>query len=76
MKRRHFLKTALASSLASSAAFQALALSKNNRYRKEIGIQLYTLRNELNADTVGTIKAVADAGYKQVEPYGLSLIHI
>ncbi len=70
MKRRHFLKTALASSLASSAAFQALALSKNNRYRKEIGIQLYTLRNELNGDTVGTIKAVADAGYKQVEPYG------
>jgi sugar phosphate isomerase/epimerase len=70
MKRRQFLKTALASTLASSAAFQALALSQNNRYRKEIGIQLYTLRNELKEDTIGTIKAVADAGYKQVEPYG------
>lgn len=70
MKRRHFLKTALASSLASSAAFQALALSKNNRYRKAIGLQLYTLRNELKEDTLGTIKAVADAGYAQVEPYG------
>ena len=70
MKRRHFLRTALASSLASSAAFQAMALGKNNRYRKEIGLQLYTLRNQIKEDTVGTLKAVADAGYKQVEPYG------
>lgn len=70
MKRRHFLKTALASSLASSAAFQALAIGKNNRYRKEIGIQLYTLRNQIAKDPVATLEAVAAAGYKQVEPYG------
>ncbi len=70
MLRRHFLKTALASSLASSAAFQAMALGKNNRYRKNIGIQLYTLRNQIAEDPVATLKAVADAGYKQVEPYG------
>lgn len=70
MKRRQFLRTALASTLASSAAFEALALSKNNRYRNDIGIQLYTLRNELKADLEGTLKSVADAGYKQVECYG------
>jgi len=70
MQRRKFLKTALASSLASSAAFQALALGKNNRYRKNIGIQLYTLRNQIAEDPVATLRAVADAGYKQVEPYG------
>lgn len=70
MKRRKFLKTALASSLATSATFQALALSKNNRYRKEIGIQLYTLRNELDADMRGTLESVAKAGYRQVEGYG------
>ena len=70
MLRRNFLKTALASSLASSAAFQAMALGKNNRYRKNIGIQLYTLRNQIAEDPVATLKAVADAGYKQVEPYG------
>ncbi len=69
MKRRHFIKTALASSLASSAALQALALSKNNRYRKQIGIQLYTLRNQISEDPAATIKAVAEAGYFQVEPY-------
>ncbi len=70
MLRRNFIKTAIASSLASSAAFQAMALGKNNRYRKNIGIQLYTLRNQIAKDPVATLKAVADAGYKQVESYG------
>lgn len=70
MQRRQFLKSVLFSSLASSAAFQALALGKDNRYRKEIGIQLYTLRNQLKADLNGTLKIVAQAGYKQVEPFG------
>ena len=41
-----------------------------DRYRSQIGIQLYTLRNQISADVKGTIQAVADAGYKQVEPYG------
>ncbi len=70
MQRRQFLKTALISSLASSTAFQALALGKDNRYRKEIGIQLYTLRNQLKVDLKGTLKIVAQSGYKQVEPFG------
>jgi len=48
----------------------AFALEKDNPYRKNIGIQLYTLRDQLKADTAGTIKAVAEAGYQQVEPYG------
>ena len=47
-----------------------MALDQDNRYRKEIGIQLYTLRNQINDDVEGTLKSVADAGYKQVEPYG------
>jgi sugar phosphate isomerase/epimerase len=34
---------------------------------KEIGLQLYTLRNQLAEDVSGTLKAVADAGYYQVE---------
>ncbi|MGI9243390.1 MAG: sugar phosphate isomerase/epimerase family protein [Verrucomicrobiales bacterium] len=66
MKRRAFLQTTLASSL----SLPAFALQEDNPYRKSIGIQLYTLRNQIKADTAGTIKAVAEAGYKQVEPYG------
>jgi hypothetical protein len=36
-------------------------------YLKTLGLQLYTLRNQLAEDIPGTIKAVADAGYYQVE---------
>jgi sugar phosphate isomerase/epimerase len=66
MNRRHFLKTTLASSL----TLPAFALEADNPYRKNIGLQLYTLRNEIKEDLAGTIKAVAEAGYRQVEPYG------
>lgn len=66
MNRRHFFRTALASSL----ALPAFALEADNPYRKNIGIQLYTLRNQIKEDLAGTIQAVAAAGYKQVEAYG------
>ena len=47
-----------------------LALAGDNVYRKNIGLQIYTLRDQLKADLEGTLKAVASAGYQQVEPYG------
>ena len=70
MNRRHFLRsaTALSVTLGSGGAFAALAA--DNTYRKNIGLQLYTLRNEIAKDTPGTIKAVVAAGYKQGEMYG------
>lgn len=71
MKRRTFLRSAAVSSLALTPASQVLAaLAPDNKYRKNIGIQLYTLRDALGKDAAGTLKAVAAAGYKQVEPYG------
>lgn len=66
MKRRYFLQGSLASAL----TIPAFALEADNPYRKNIGIQLYTLRNEIKADVAGTIAAVAKAGYQQVETYG------
>lgn len=36
----------------------------------EFGIQLYTLRNELEKDYIGTLKKVAKIGYKNVEIAG------
>ncbi len=66
MKRRHFLQ----SSLASFLSVPAFALEADNPYRKNIGIQLYTLRNQIKEDLAGTLKAVAAAGYRQVEAYG------
>jgi len=70
MQRRQFIASGTALTAALSQSRWLGALEADNKYRNEIGIQLYTLRNEINSDVVGTMKAVADAGYKQVEPYG------
>lgn len=71
MNRRHFLRTAAAvTPFALSGGSVFAALAADEVYRKNIGLQLYTLRNEIKADTAGTIKAVAAAGYKQGEMYG------
>ena len=38
---------------------------------KEIGLQLYTVRSEVNNEKLAsTIKTIAEAGYKNVELYG------
>ncbi|TWT98451.1 sugar phosphate isomerase/epimerase family protein [Stieleria varia] len=70
MKRRHFLGAGAVATLALAKPGFLYALDADNVYRKNIGIQLYTLRNQINADVKATLKAVADAGYRQVEPYG------
>lgn len=71
MKRRTFLRTTAVSSLVFGQTGGLLAaLAPDNVYRKNLGIQLYTLRDALGKDAAGTLKAVAAAGYKQVEPYG------
>ncbi len=63
-------RTLLQASLASTLSIPAFALEKGNPFRKNIGIQLYTLRNQIKADVKGILAAVAKAGYKQVEAYG------
>ncbi|WP_035603073.1 sugar phosphate isomerase/epimerase [Haloferula sp. BvORR071] len=71
MNRRSFLYSSAAGSLALAPSSRLMAaLAKDNSYRANIGIQLYTLRDALKADAAGTLKKVAEAGYKQVEPFG------
>lgn len=70
MDRRSFLLHSLSAAVLTSPAFSALAA--DNRYRQQIGLQLYTLRNPIAKDAKATLKAVAEAGYKQVEMYGFS----
>jgi sugar phosphate isomerase/epimerase len=70
MNRRTFIRTTSATALALTQVGSVFALETDNAYRKNIGIQLYTLRNELGKDAAGTLKQVAAAGYKQVELYG------
>ena len=70
VKRRQFLGAGAALTATVWTPRILFALDNDNAYRNAIGIQLYTLRNQIQSDVTGTIKAVADAGYKQVEPYG------
>ncbi len=72
MQRRTFLKTTGAASLAALCSRSAWALPADNQYLKTIGLQLYTLRNQLAQNIPNTLKAVADAGYYQVELMGVA----
>jgi sugar phosphate isomerase/epimerase len=68
MNRRHFLDKAAVPLLA--APFHAvLAQQVNQAYLPTIGLQLYTVRHQLAKDRRGTLKAIKDMGYVQVEPY-------
>ena len=78
-KRREFLKTAgafAAGSLivpfgCSPKKPQEAAVEKVATKSKDIGIQIYTLRNEIQNDGLEvTMEKVAAAGYKLVEPFG------
>lgn len=71
MNRRNFIRTTAATTVVFSQSSPLMAaLAADDTYRKNIGIQLYTLRDAISKDPVATLKQVAAAGYKQVEPYG------
>jgi sugar phosphate isomerase/epimerase len=67
--RRKFLQQA-------SLATTALLINKrgwfSNNDNKTIGLQLYTLRNEVSKDLKSTIARIAQVGYKNVETFGYS----
>src|SRR4029077_7782505 len=62
--RRAFVKTA-ASGLA--ASFLEIPSMNASPLDLPIGLQLYTVGDEMDIDPAGTLRAVAAAGYKQVE---------
>lgn len=71
MDRKHFIK------ISSSAAF-GMALTScgvggkttvNKGTIKNLGIQLYTLRDDLPKDPKGILKKISNFGYKEIESY-------
>ncbi len=62
LSRRTFLALA-------GAASVALALPAAPKKRLPIGIELYAVRDELQKDLLGTVRAVAKLGYEAVEFY-------
>ena len=56
----------------STADSASTAGSTSATSTKTVGLQLYTLRDLMAKDPVGTLKSVADIGYKEVESFGYS----
>ena len=69
MRRREFLHTTALGTLAISTQVPGPLFA--NPYGKPVGLQLYTLRDQLEKDVAGTIQQVAKVGYKDVEIYSL-----
>jgi sugar phosphate isomerase/epimerase len=64
--RRSFLKTAAAVGAAVPSALKPRTMNAKPM-NAPIGLQLYTVGKEMDADPFGTLKRVAAAGYKNVE---------
>jgi sugar phosphate isomerase/epimerase len=71
--RRDFLKkTAYVAAGASALPFVSYACSSTKKSSTmEIGVQIYSVRNELQADFEGTLQKIAAIGYDYIEAYGL-----
>ena len=61
--RRDFAKLS-AGALVATATSKLFAAGK-----KPIGVQLYTVRDQAEKDLPGTLKAIHEIGYQEVEPY-------
>ena len=68
INRRDFI---LQSTSMMSASLLALQGFKNISFAKyKMGLQLFTMREPLAKDVVGTIKKIASIGYEDCETYG------
>lgn len=67
--RRSFLKTSAAGALGLMALspFGCATGANNNKKSFGVGLQLYSIRDAIAADLTGSLKKVADLGYKYVE---------
>lgn len=68
LSRRSFLALAAATPLASLAPIEFHALAKSRRV--PVGIELYSVRDQMDKDLFTTVRAIAKMGYEVVEFYG------
>ena len=67
--RREFIRTASLLS-AGAMAMKAFPFNIPNPLEEMIGLQLYTLRDTVEKDTLDTLIKVSEIGYNSLEPYG------
>lgn len=66
MKRKDFLRT-------TSLAGITLLTNPTGFFKfdpSRVGVQLYTVRDQMMKDPMGTLKSIAEIGYKEIEPSG------
>jgi len=71
INRRDFIRGTAAGAATMLAGTDLARNLFANPYGKPIGLQLYTVRDELVKDVPGTLEKVAAIGYKEVEVYDL-----
>lgn len=69
INRRHFLRHTALGLTAIAACTHGPECLLANPLGLPIGLELYTVRNECEKDLVGTLKKVAEVGYKEVEMF-------
>jgi sugar phosphate isomerase/epimerase len=69
INRKQFIRQA-AGLAAGAFLFQESMAMHAARKRRAIGLQLYTVRNEIGKDAAGTLKKVAALGFTEVENFG------
>lgn len=67
--RRHFLKQA---GIVTAAAWANPTWAIPPAFNYKLGLQLYSLNNEMKQDAKGVLKQVASFGYREVETYGFN----
>jgi len=68
--RRKFIKSTALATVSTMIAPELLKASGNN---KEIGLQLYTIRDHISNDLPGTLKEIARIGYTWLEAAGYGM---
>lgn len=69
MKRRSFITGSTLAALAATAKVKGFAAFAGAKKLPALGIQLYMVKEDMEADTPGTLKKLAALGYTQLESY-------
>lgn len=68
--RRQFLKNTSLALAGTTLAADALPSSLFSPPVAHLGVQLWSIREDMNKDATGTVKALAKMGYREVEGFG------
>ncbi|MCK5764495.1 MAG: sugar phosphate isomerase/epimerase, partial [Bacteroidales bacterium] len=69
MKRRTFIRTTSAGMIAGMLIPKSM-LANSMPAKHNIGLQLYSLRNEIKDDLPGSLEKISNIGYKNLEAAG------